>query len=110
MTATRLGGYTMFHRTKKQENQLSIYCDKTLVFQGNLYQLPLRETVIIEKSIHFFNDHEPCYIHRSAVQIRLIAEIENQLQIGFSTPDQCPLLKSYSNFDAFSTISYHIVE
>lgn len=33
--------------------------------------------MIINKSIEFFSDPEPCFIHRSAVLKRLLAEIEN---------------------------------
>ena len=39
--------------------------------------LPIREQMIINKSIEFFSDPEPCFIHRSAVLKRLLAEIEN---------------------------------
>ncbi len=41
--------------------------------------LPIKEQVLINKSIEFFGDPEPCFIHRSAVLKRLLAEIENHL-------------------------------
>ncbi len=41
--------------------------------------LPIKEQVLINKSIEFFGDPEPCFIHRSAVLKRLLAEIENYL-------------------------------
>jgi hypothetical protein len=37
--------------------------------------LPIREDQLILKSIEFFNDPEPCMIHRSAVINRLYTEI-----------------------------------
>lgn len=49
----------------------------TVLLERKLISLPLDETVVINKSIEFFNDPEPCMIHRSAVMKRLFAEIEN---------------------------------
>lgn len=39
--------------------------------------LPFKEQMIISKSIEFFSDPEPCFIHRSAVMKRLMAEMED---------------------------------
>lgn len=44
-----------------------------------LTSLPIKEQVIIGKSIEFFSDPEPCFIHRSAVMKRLITEIDDYL-------------------------------
>ncbi len=38
------------------------------------------EGIMIEKSIEFFDDPEPCMIHRSAVQSRLFLEILNAFE------------------------------
>ena len=38
-------------------------------------EIPIKEEVIIERSKMFFNDPEPCYIHRGAVCMRLNEEI-----------------------------------
>jgi len=46
------------------------------IFTGPLSNLTLRDSIIIEKSIEFFNDANPCYLHRSAVTHRLLLEIE----------------------------------
>jgi len=46
-----------------------------VLFSGDLADLPLKDEWIIKKSIEFFNDPEPCFIHRSAVMIRLLNEI-----------------------------------
>ncbi len=55
--------------------QVKLFCGDQLLYQGDLKDLPLKESVIIEKSIYFFNDPEPCYIHRGAVQVRLTEEL-----------------------------------
>jgi hypothetical protein len=53
--------------------------DKVLL-ERKLISLPLNEAVVINKSIEFFNDPEPCMIHRSAVMKRLFVEIESYLE------------------------------
>jgi len=56
-----------------------ISCANQVLFEGLLKEIPLLEEIIIQKSIHFFDDAEPCEIHRSAVRLRLLAEIEKEL-------------------------------
>lgn len=46
-----------------------------IILEGKLTSLPLKEEFIISKSIEFFNDPEPCMIHRSAVMKRIFMEI-----------------------------------
>jgi len=52
----------------------------TVLLERKLISLPLNDTAIISKSIEFFNDPEPCMIHRSAVMKRLFAEIESYFE------------------------------
>lgn len=52
---------------------------QSVLYEGPLKDLPLKESVIIEKSIHFFDDPEPCYIHRGAVRARLVTELQQEL-------------------------------
>lgn len=40
-------------------------------------QLPIKENVIIEKSIELFDDDEPCIIHRTYVMKKLMLEIDS---------------------------------
>lgn len=49
------------------------------LFNGDIYTLPIPEDVIIQKSMEFFNDPEPCYIHKGAVCVRLWREIEMEV-------------------------------
>jgi hypothetical protein len=46
------------------------------IFNGPLQGLRFPEKLIIGKSIEFFRDPEPCFIHRSAVASRLVAELD----------------------------------
>lgn len=52
---------------------------KMVVESYKLTSLPIREQIIIGKSIEFFSDPEPCFIHRSAVMKRLLTEIDDYL-------------------------------
>lgn len=74
--------------------------------------LPLKEDVVIAKSIEFFCDAEPCYIHRGAVMTRLYAEIEasackastgNVTAIDFESDTFKPFL--YIDCDGFISFS-----
>ena len=38
-------------------------------------ELPIKESIILEKCIQFFDDPDPCYIHRGAVNMRINEEI-----------------------------------
>ena len=100
----------MIFKSKKNEKRLSIYHDNHLVFQGSMSQLPLRENIILEKSVLFFDDPNPCLYHRNAVQIRLLSEIEQQLPTGSASIEQCPLLKAYTDLDSMDHISFNFVE
>ena len=46
-----------------------------ILFEKKITSLPLKDEVIISKSIEFFDDPEPCMIHRSAVMKRLFVEM-----------------------------------
>jgi hypothetical protein len=51
-----------------------------VLFEGPLNELRFSEALIIAKSRHFFNDPEPCFIHRSAVAARLFGELNLLLE------------------------------
>ncbi|MDR1559405.1 MAG: hypothetical protein LBS84_06860 [Clostridiales bacterium] len=71
----------MFRRKKKKEDQIShirnieVRLNGEVLFSGELTDLPLKEEWILKKSVEFFDDPAPCYIHRSAVAVRLLNEI-----------------------------------
>ena len=58
---------------------INIYGGGSPVFSGRVSDLPINEKILLSKSVEFFSDPEPCYIHRSAVQARLYAEFEQWL-------------------------------
>lgn len=91
----------MFLRSKKKR-YLTVTQNETLLYEGFWNELPLAEEVILEKSIEFFNDREPCAIHRGAVHMRLLAELE-QL---FSSPDFHSLFCAYTGFPTDCELSF----
>ncbi len=52
------------------------------LYKGPLTGLRLTDETIVSLSVHFFNDPEPCEIHRSAVLSRVFTEIEAALSVG----------------------------
>lgn len=47
-----------------------------VLYSGKWTDIPLAEEWILKKSVEFFDDADPCYIHRNAVRVRLVAELE----------------------------------
>jgi len=45
-----------------------------------VFQLPINETIIIKKSIEFFNDKEPCIIHKNYIKKKLMLEISDYVE------------------------------
>ena len=72
----------MLFGKKKPKKKFLIYAGGVEAFRAPLIEIPIREEVIIEKSIEFFDDSEPCYIHRGAVVTRLAGEIEDAIIAG----------------------------
>jgi SAM-dependent methyltransferase len=54
--------------------------DGSILFEGPLEHLKFSERLIVAKSVYFFNDSEPCFIHRSAVAARLFGELNLVLE------------------------------
>lgn len=75
----------MFGRKKKPAAQasLTVWSESgEVLYDGRLTGLVLRDETIKRLSLHFFNDPEPCKIHRSAVLSRVFAELEAALEGG----------------------------
>ncbi len=57
-----------------------------ILYEGLPANLPFPEEIILQKSVYYFNDPEPCYIHRGAVIMRLAAEIQQTLENACINP------------------------
>ena len=51
-----------------------------ILYDGDWLELPIEEAAILQKSEEFYGDRSPCFIHRSAVRIRLLAEMEEGIR------------------------------
>ncbi len=93
----------MFFKAKKSSLKalplLRLYVESRLIYDGLLKDLPLKEEIILQKSVEFFDDPDPCHIHRSAVRVRLVAELEKELQTLTDT-EPGPLLLAWADFPA----------
>ncbi|WP_034486352.1 hypothetical protein [Butyrivibrio fibrisolvens] len=87
---------------RKKKRYIKVTLDTDVLYDGLWDNLPIAEDIIIQKSIEFFNDKEPCAIHRGAVQIRLIAELDNML----SDPQFKDLFCAYTGFPGQCELSF----
>lgn len=58
--------------------------DDKVIMEKKVSQLPLKEELIISQSIEFFNDPEPCMIHRTAVMKKIYMEFFSYFEELFS--------------------------
>lgn len=65
-----------------------------VLYEDLLKDIPIKEEIIIKKSIYFFDDPDPCFIHRGAVQVRLTEELHQEL-LSLNTDTPGPLFLSY---------------
>lgn len=49
------------------KQKIKIYTEKTVLYEGKLQDVPLKEEYIVKKSIELFDDDDPCIIHKSYV-------------------------------------------
>lgn len=66
---------------KRKKTYVTVHYEQGNKLQEYLIgEIPIKEEIIIAKSIQFFDDPEPCYIHRGAVVVRLNEEILNEVE------------------------------
>ena len=95
----------MFFRKKSAAPALPsvrILSGEQIVYEGLLKDIPIKEEVLIEKSIYFFDDPEPCFIHRDAVRVRLTEELHQEL-LRETSENPGPLLISYADLSGITS-------
>jgi hypothetical protein len=65
-----------------------------LLFRGPVKEFAFTDQLVVQKSIEFFNDDAPCFIHRGAVVSRLHLEIEALLDSAFGETPKARAAKS----------------
>lgn len=91
-----------FHK-KSAKPVLTLKYKEQILFQDEIRLLPFKESSILQKSIQYFDDPSPCYIHKNAARIRLIAEFENILK---ENPSIFPSLFCHLDFENIDAWSY----
>lgn len=88
----------MFKKKKKDIKVIKILRDNNIIYDGDIYGLPIKDEEVIAGSIEFFNDPEPCMIHRSAVISRYYMRIENWFD-GVQTADNATIDINHIPYD-----------
>ena len=84
-----IGRGIMFGRRKRKtaaQAKITILDEEgRILYHDLLSGLAFSDELVVRMSVAFFNDPEPCEIHRSAVRSRLFAELEQALGDGEET-------------------------
>lgn len=80
---------------KKKIPCIEVRQGESVLYRGTVEELPLDHDAVVQKSIEFFDDANPCYIHETAVRVRLIGEMEKRIEEGENVLD---LVRQYSVF------------
>lgn len=86
-------------------------CNKNIISTKRLTEIQIKEECILKKSIEWYNDPEPCMIHRSAVMKRIYFELLEYFEMQKKQGTSILPLKAVpdsilSNFDIESEVSF----
>ena len=87
--------------------------DSIVLYKGNILDLPMKEDIIIQKSIEVFGDDDPCIIHQSFIVKELVSDL---LDIFKSTNNSKVNVKefreilSFIDFDDLDSITIELVK
>ena len=74
-------------RRKRKQTKIMLYDSRGVCLRAYApIDFPLPESTVRELSILYFNDPEPCQIHRAAVQSRAMAELAQGRETGARYP------------------------
>lgn len=96
----------MFFKSKPKLPIIELYYNNQCIYNDILKNLPIKESVILEKSLLFFNDPAPCHIHRTAVQIRLTEELLETIK-QTRKEQHCNLLLQLCNYENIDKVILH---
>lgn len=92
-----------FNHKSPQHPSIQLFYNNECIYQGFLKDIPLKDSVIKEESNRFFNDPEPCDIHRTAVRLRITEELLIKL-IEAEQRECCQLLMDLCTFENINKI------
>lgn len=70
----------MLKKKQKKVRILTLRSGDQVLYDGPLAELPLTDQAVLDASIRYFNDPEPCEIHRSAARLRIAADFADELE------------------------------
>lgn len=70
---------------------ITIIQDETILYEGRISDIPIKEKYIIQKSVKLFDDDDPCIIHQSYI----IKEYVEQLLSVFKSTEKIIQVKDY---------------
>ncbi len=84
----------------------------SILYDGTILDMPIKEESIIERSMEVFGDEDPCVIHMSFVVKELVTDLLDIFEDNNTTllnvsdyPDQL----SFINFDDLTNITIELV-
>lgn len=86
--------------------------DDSVLFKGKILNIPIKEDIIIKRSIEVFDDEDPCIIHQSYVIKDLCSELldlfkkENKTSLDGATYEEA---LSFLNYEDIKKISIELV-
>ena len=92
-------------QTPKKIKYITVHYKDTILYEGKWDELPFDEKITIEYSIRFFDDPNPCYIHRGAVRVRLLAELEESYEAAQNNGDVSSWLDTLSKYMGIQAIT-----
>lgn len=94
------------NHAKKTVKHISVYEGERIAYDGKWEELPFAEKIIIEYSIRFFDDPTPCFIHRDAVRVRLLAELEESYARKGAAAEWLEALSQYMELPAITRVVF----
>jgi hypothetical protein len=93
------------------KQRVIVKSNDTVLFDGKLINIPIKEAAIIEKSIELFDDDDPCIIHKSYIA----KEYASTILEAFGSNSKIALKDhvsslSFLDFDSPSTITLELKE
>ncbi len=89
----------LFNHKTSHHPSIQLFYNNTCIYHGFLKDIPIKESVIKEKSNHYFSDPEPCDIHRTAVRLRITEELLIKLT-NAEQSECCQLLTVLCTFES----------
>ena len=72
----------IFRKKSRITHRITLKSTDQVLYEGPVSEIPLTEEAILSASIRYFNDPEPCEIHRSAARLRIAADLTASLLQG----------------------------